>query len=154
MNDTGFSITADQKARLMQGHNFDGKPLPDVPTGPIIVGSGGLYSSVSDILTWLQWHVDRFAKDGAEVRLIEHATWLVRDGLIPVYGFDGTRQDGRNCPCLDRDDAPGQSSSHTPKSRGAWASSVMPHLPRAVASEHSSPSTNSISGRPLLWPQP
>ena len=88
MNDTGFSITADQKARLMQGHNFDGKPLPDVPTGPIIVGSGGLYSSVSDILTWLQWHVDRFAKDGAEVRLIEHATWLVRDGLIPVYGFD------------------------------------------------------------------
>ena len=88
MNDTGFSITADQKARLMQGHDFDGKPLPDVPTGPIIVGSGGLYSSVSDILTWLQWHVDRFAKDGAEVRLIEHATWLVRDGLIPVYGFD------------------------------------------------------------------
>ncbi len=88
MNDTGFSITADQKARLMQGHDFDGKPLPDVATGPIIVGSGGLYSSVSDILTWLQWHVDRFAKDGAEVRLIEHATWLVRDGLIPVYGFD------------------------------------------------------------------
>ena len=88
MNDTGFSITADQKARLMQGHDFDGKPLPDVPTGPIIVGSGGLYSSVSDILTWLQWHVDRFAEDGAEVRLIEHATWLVRDGLIPVYGFD------------------------------------------------------------------
>ena len=88
MNDTGFSITADQKARLMQGHDFDGKPLPDVPTGPIIVGSGGLYSSVSDILTWLQWHVDRLAKDGAEVRLIEHATWLVRDGLIPVYGFD------------------------------------------------------------------
>jgi serine-type D-Ala-D-Ala carboxypeptidase/endopeptidase len=72
----------------MQGHDFDGKPLPDVPTGPIIVGSGGLYSSVSDMLTWLQWHVDRFSREGAEVRLIEHATWLVRDGLIPVSGFD------------------------------------------------------------------
>jgi serine-type D-Ala-D-Ala carboxypeptidase/endopeptidase len=88
MNDTGFSITPDQKSRLMQGHDFDGKPLPDVPTGPIIVGSGGLYSNVSDILTWLQWHVDRFANEGGDVRLIGHATWLARDGLSPVYGFD------------------------------------------------------------------
>jgi serine-type D-Ala-D-Ala carboxypeptidase/endopeptidase len=88
MNDTGFSLNSDQKTRLMQGHDFDGKPLPDVPTGPIIVGSGGLYSSVSDILTWLQWHLERFSAEGAEVRLIDHATWLARDGLAPVYGFD------------------------------------------------------------------
>jgi CubicO group peptidase (beta-lactamase class C family) len=118
MNDTGFSLSPDQKTRLMQGHDFDGKPLPDVPTGPIIVGSGGLYSSVSDMLTWLQWHVDRFSREGAEVRLIEHATWLVRDGLIPVYGFDESG-DGRSCPGVDRDDASRQSSSHTSESRGA-----------------------------------
>ena len=88
MNDTVFSLTPDQRTRLMQGHDFEGKPLPDVPTGSIIVGSGGLYSSVSDILTWLQWHVDRSSNQGAEMRLIAHATWLVRDGLMPVYGFD------------------------------------------------------------------
>jgi D-alanyl-D-alanine-carboxypeptidase/D-alanyl-D-alanine-endopeptidase len=88
MSDTGFSLNAEQKTRLMQGHDFDGKPLPDVPTGSTIVGSGGLYSSVADILTWLRWHLDQFSTDGTEVRLIDHATWLARDGLAPVYGFD------------------------------------------------------------------
>jgi serine-type D-Ala-D-Ala carboxypeptidase/endopeptidase len=29
-----------------------------------------------------------FLHEGAEVRLIDHATWLPRDGLAPVYGFD------------------------------------------------------------------
>ena len=154
MNDTGFSITADQKARLMQGHDFDGKPLPDVPTGPIIVGSGGLYSSVADILTWLQWHVDRFAKDGAEVRLIEHATWLVRDGLIPVYGFDESgKMDGVALAWIVM-----MPQSNRPlilqKAGGLQGIFCYAALPRAVASEHSSPSTNSTSGRRWLWPQP
>jgi serine-type D-Ala-D-Ala carboxypeptidase/endopeptidase len=88
MSDTVFSLNADQKTRVMQGHDFDGKPLQDVPTGSVIVGSGGLYSSVADILTWLQWHLDRFSTDGTEVRLIDHATWLARDGITPVYGLD------------------------------------------------------------------
>ena len=88
MDDTAFSLTADQKARLMQGHNFGGEPMPDVPTGPIIVGSGGLYSSVNDILTWLEWHLNRFSERDANIRLIDHAVWLQRDGLSPAYGFD------------------------------------------------------------------
>src|SRR5215204_5780166 len=41
-------------------------------------------------------------------RWADHGLWFRR-----------IRQDGRSCPCLDRDDAPGQSSSHTSKSRGA-----------------------------------
>ena len=57
----------------MQGHDFGGEPMSDVPTGPIIVGSGGLYSTVSDILSWLEWHLDRFSGRDAEMRLIDHS---------------------------------------------------------------------------------
>jgi D-alanyl-D-alanine-carboxypeptidase/D-alanyl-D-alanine-endopeptidase len=88
MSDTVFSPNEAQRARLMQGHDFGGEPLPDVPTGPMIVGSGGLYSSVDDVLTWLQWHLDRFSARDAEIRLVDHAVWLQRDALSPVYGFD------------------------------------------------------------------
>jgi len=88
LSDTVFVPRADQRARLMQGHGFDGEPLPDVPTGPIIVGSGGLYSTADDILTWLQWHLDRFSERDAATRQIDHAVWLQRDGLSPVFGLD------------------------------------------------------------------
>jgi D-alanyl-D-alanine-carboxypeptidase/D-alanyl-D-alanine-endopeptidase len=88
MNDTTFVLTAEQKKRLMQGHNFGGKAMPDVPTGDVIVGSGGLYSTANDLLRWMQWHLDRFAADGAETRMLDHAAYLVRDGLNPVQGMD------------------------------------------------------------------
>ena len=88
MTDTGFVLTDDQKSRLMQGHGFDGKALPDVPTGDIIVGSGGLYSTPKDLLTRMQWHLDRLSAEGAEVRMLDHAAYLVRDGLDPVQGMD------------------------------------------------------------------
>jgi len=88
MTDTTFVLTDAQKKRLMQGHNFDGKALPDVPTGDIIVGSGGLYSTANDLLRWMHWHLDRFATDGAETRMLDHAAYLVRDGLNPVQGMD------------------------------------------------------------------
>lgn len=88
MKDTGFVLNDDQRTHLMQGHDFGGEPLPDVPTGSMIVGSGGLYSSTNDILTWLEWHLDRLSPRDAEVRLMDHALWLQRDGLAPVFGFD------------------------------------------------------------------
>jgi D-alanyl-D-alanine-carboxypeptidase/D-alanyl-D-alanine-endopeptidase len=95
MKDTTFAPNADQKAHLLQGHGFDREPWPNVPTGDVILGSGGLYSSASDMLTWLQWHLDRFAERDAEVRLADHAMWLPRDGLSPVFGFDESgRMDG------------------------------------------------------------
>jgi D-alanyl-D-alanine-carboxypeptidase/D-alanyl-D-alanine-endopeptidase len=95
MADTAFSLNDDQRGRLMQGHDFDGEPLPDVPSGSVIVGSGGLYSSVNDILTWLEWHLDRFSERDAEMRLVDHSLWLQRDGLSPVYGLDESgRMDG------------------------------------------------------------
>ena len=88
MADTTFSPSKAQKARLMQGHNFDGKALPDVPTVSAIVGSGGLYSTPNDLLRWMQWHLDRYATADAEVRLLDHAVYRVRDGLDPVSGMD------------------------------------------------------------------
>ena len=95
MTDTVFSLTSDQHGRQMQGHDCGGEPMSDVPTGPIIVGSGGLYSTVSDILSWLEWHLDRFSGRDAEMRLIDHSIWLQRDGLSLAYGFDKSgRMDG------------------------------------------------------------
>jgi D-alanyl-D-alanine-carboxypeptidase/D-alanyl-D-alanine-endopeptidase len=88
MKNTTFKLSDDQKKQFMQGHGFDGKPLPNVPTGPIIVGAGGLYSTPNDLLRWMQWHLDRSAEKDAEARLLDHAIYLVRDGLKPVYGMD------------------------------------------------------------------
>jgi len=92
MKDTTFEPSEAQKKRFMQGHGFDGKPLPDVPTGSIIVGAGGLYSTPNDLLRWMQWHLDLSAEKDAEVRLLDHAIYLVRDGLKPVYGMDESGQ--------------------------------------------------------------
>jgi D-alanyl-D-alanine-carboxypeptidase/D-alanyl-D-alanine-endopeptidase len=88
MADTIFAPTAEQKQRLMQGHGFDGEPSPDVPTGSVIVGSGGLYSTADDLVRWLRWHLDRFSADDAERRLLDHAVYLQRDGLPTVSGMD------------------------------------------------------------------
>ncbi|WP_292523706.1 D-alanyl-D-alanine-carboxypeptidase/endopeptidase AmpH [Methyloceanibacter sp.] len=88
MSDTTFELDEEQKTRFMQGHNFDGKPLPDIPTGDMAVGSGGLYSTPKDLLRWMQWHLDRLAEKDAETRLLDHAAYLVRDNLNPVQGMD------------------------------------------------------------------
>ena len=55
---------------------------------PVIVGSGGLYSTPRDLLRWLQWHLDRFGNERAAERLIDHAAYLWRDGLNSVVGMD------------------------------------------------------------------
>ncbi|HEY1783245.1 MAG TPA: D-alanyl-D-alanine-carboxypeptidase/endopeptidase AmpH [Roseiarcus sp.] len=88
LRDTTFAPATEQAARIMQGHNFDGSPMPSAKTGDVIVGSGGLYSSARDLLAWLQWHLDRFSNGRAAERLIDHATYLWRDGLSAVFGMD------------------------------------------------------------------
>jgi D-alanyl-D-alanine-carboxypeptidase/D-alanyl-D-alanine-endopeptidase len=88
MKDTVFVLSEEQKQRLLQGHGFDGAALPDVPTGSVIVGSGGLYSTPSDLLSWMQWHLDHFGENGAEARLLDHSLYLMRDGLETVSGLD------------------------------------------------------------------
>ncbi|MGD8354955.1 MAG: D-alanyl-D-alanine-carboxypeptidase/endopeptidase AmpH [Methyloceanibacter sp.] len=88
LRDTVFELSDDQRDRLMEGHGFDGKALRNVPTGDVIVGSGGLYSTPKDLLRWMQWHLDRFDEKDAEVRMLGHAAYLVRDNLNPVSGMD------------------------------------------------------------------
>ncbi len=88
LSDTAFAPSAVQGQRIMPGRNFDGSPLPNARTGPVIVGSGGLYSTPRDLLTWLQWHLDRFGNERAAERLIDHAAYLWRDGLNAVLGMD------------------------------------------------------------------
>jgi serine-type D-Ala-D-Ala carboxypeptidase/endopeptidase len=85
---TVFTPNAEQRTRLMQGHDFDGKPLPDAPSVAMISGAGGLYSTADDMLRWLAWHLDRFSTAGAETRFLDHAAYLPRDGLNPVVGLD------------------------------------------------------------------
>jgi D-alanyl-D-alanine-carboxypeptidase/D-alanyl-D-alanine-endopeptidase len=88
MKDTGFTLTDEQKTRLMVGHGFDGEPMPDVPTGDVVVGSSGIYSTANDLLKWMKWHLDRFSPDDAEARTLDHALYLNRDGLKTVSGMD------------------------------------------------------------------
>jgi len=88
LKDTVLSLRAGDHARLLQGHNFDGKPLPDVKTPMIAGGASGIYSTPDDILRWLSWHLDRFAPKNTEVRFLDHAAYIQRDGLNPVSGLD------------------------------------------------------------------
>ena len=40
----------------------------------------------------MSWHPDRFASEDAAVRIPDHAAYLQRDGLNPVYGLDESGQ--------------------------------------------------------------
>lgn len=88
LKDTVLTLRVGDAARLMRGHNFDGKPMPHVSATPVMAGASSLYSTPNDILHWLAWHLDRFSPQGAEVRLLDHAAYVARDGLKPVSGFD------------------------------------------------------------------
>ncbi len=84
---TGFDVGPDQQ-NLMQGHDWHGKPMPQIKSAPGVYGSGALYSTANDVLRWLAWNLDRSGGEGAEARLISHAAYLWRDGIKPVYGMD------------------------------------------------------------------
>jgi serine-type D-Ala-D-Ala carboxypeptidase/endopeptidase len=88
LKDTIFNLRPGDRDRAMQGHGFDGATLPFIETPPMVQGAGGLYSTGNDMLRWLRWHLDRFATQDAEMRLMEHAVYVERDGLNPVVGFD------------------------------------------------------------------
>jgi D-alanyl-D-alanine-carboxypeptidase/D-alanyl-D-alanine-endopeptidase len=88
LKDTVMTLRSGDAARLMQGHNFDGSPLPDVRATDVMAGASSLYSTPNDILRWLTWHLDRFSPNGAEVRLIDHAAYVPRDGMKPAAGLD------------------------------------------------------------------
>src|SRR5262249_4073712 len=53
LKDTVLTLRPGDEKRLMQGHNFDGSALPNVPATPIMAGAGALYSPPHDRPKWL-----------------------------------------------------------------------------------------------------
>lgn len=89
MRDTVFNPRPEDQPRLMQGHNFDGSTMLQVPTSKAIECAGGLHSTANDMLHWMNWHVDdEPSAADAELRLVNHAAFLYRDGLKSVVGLD------------------------------------------------------------------
>lgn len=89
MKDTVFNPRPEDQPRLMQGHNFDGSAMPIVPTSTAVECAAGLYSTANDLLRWMNWHVDnKPSAADAELRLVNHAAFLYRDGLTSVVGLD------------------------------------------------------------------
>jgi D-alanyl-D-alanine-carboxypeptidase/D-alanyl-D-alanine-endopeptidase len=88
LGDTVLALREGDEGRLMQGHNFDGSPMPNVPATAVMAGASSLYSTPNDILKWLGWHMDRLAAENAEMRILDHAAYVSRDALSPVLGYD------------------------------------------------------------------
>jgi len=88
MKDTVFNLRPGDDARVMQGHNFDGSPMAAAQTPTSIECAGGLYTTANDLARWMKWHVDRVATADGNLRLLDHAAYLYRDGLAAVSGLD------------------------------------------------------------------
>ncbi len=88
MKDTTFNPPADAQDRLMQGHFFDGSPMPNVPTPVGIECAGGLHTTGADMLRFIQWNLDQTGEELREVREITQAAHVYRDGLKAVVGID------------------------------------------------------------------
>jgi D-alanyl-D-alanine-carboxypeptidase/D-alanyl-D-alanine-endopeptidase len=78
----------------MQGHNFDGSPLPNVPTPAGIECAGGLHTTGADLLRFIQWNLDQNGDDLRELRQITQAAHVYRDGLKSIMGIDDAGQMG------------------------------------------------------------
>jgi D-alanyl-D-alanine-carboxypeptidase/D-alanyl-D-alanine-endopeptidase len=89
MMDTVFNPRPGDEGRLMRGHGVDGAPLPFVPTPRTMECASGLYTTPADMQRWIGWHLATGgdASDDAR-RMIDHASWVRRDGLSPVLGLD------------------------------------------------------------------
>jgi len=88
LNDTVLTLRPGDEKRLMQGHFFDGSPLPVVHTGSVMAGASGLYSTPNDILKWLEWHMNTQSAQDRETRLVNHSAYVFRHDLKRALGFD------------------------------------------------------------------
>lgn len=91
LTDTRLNLAEGDADRTMQGHFFDGSPMPLAPSPETIGCAGGLYTSAADMMKLLAWHLSKDASGDAE-RTVDHAGWLWRDGLSPVSGIDDAGQ--------------------------------------------------------------
>lgn len=83
--------TSDRGHNLFGGHDARGCPWTEELHDPTPRGASGLYSSPGDLLRWLEWHLQTggdLDPADTEARLLNHAAWVQRDGLHPVFGLD------------------------------------------------------------------
>src|SRR5262245_40464861 len=76
----------------------------------------------------MKWHLDRLGEKNAEVRVLDHALYVMRDGLKTVSGMD--------------------ESGHMDAKGLGWVGMMAKDDRRRC----SSPSTSSTSARPSPWP--
>jgi D-alanyl-D-alanine-carboxypeptidase/D-alanyl-D-alanine-endopeptidase len=88
MDGTVFNPPADAGDNLMEGHFFDGSPMPNVPTPAGIECAGGLHTTGADMLKWIAWNVADDGDEMRELRRVSQAAYLYRDGLASVVGID------------------------------------------------------------------
>lgn len=88
MKDTVFNLRPGDEARVMQGHNFDGSPMPAARTPTSIECAGGLHTTANDMARWIKWHLGFGATKDGDLRLLDHTAYLYRDGLSSVVGLD------------------------------------------------------------------
>lgn len=88
MTASRYDITVEQQAGAMQGHFFDGAPMPFAPTPVTIECAGGLYTTANDMLAFLRWIMSQAPDGRQEMRALDRAAWLWRDGLDPASGLD------------------------------------------------------------------
>mgnify|MGYP001800660662 CR=1 FL=1 len=73
-----------QLANRLHGHSPHGQEIPDSGLAPADA-SGGFFSTANDMLRWLAWHLETTRDGDTEMRLLDHAAWLSRDGLSPIF---------------------------------------------------------------------
>jgi D-alanyl-D-alanine-carboxypeptidase/D-alanyl-D-alanine-endopeptidase len=88
MKDTVFNLRPGDEAPVMQGHNFDGSPMVAAHIPTSIECAGGLHTTANDIARWMKWHIDRASVADRDLRLLDQAAYLYRDGLSSVVGLD------------------------------------------------------------------
>lgn len=94
MKDTTFNPAAAAKDRLMQGHDFDGSALPNVPSPVGIECAGGLHTTGADMLRWIKWNLDQTTTISPALRELTQAAHVYRDGLRSIVGMDDGGQMG------------------------------------------------------------
>lgn len=89
LNPNGLTSTTltpgpDQLANRLHGHSPGGKEIANSGVAPPDA-SGGFFSTADDMVRWLAWNLHTDRDNDAEMRLLDHAQWLSRDGLSPIF---------------------------------------------------------------------
>ena len=154
LRDTTFAPSESQAARIMQGTISTVRRCRTLRPARSSSAPAASTRAPRDLLAWLEWHLDRFGNDRAAERLIDHAAYLLRDGLNAVFGMDESgHMDAMGlgwvimAPERDR-------PLILQKAGGLWGCFPMSPSRRRAGSASAPPSTASMSPLVWRWPRP